>query len=354
MSADSEKEGCRVVCGPGPAAVLQLEGNEPHRATRCGGRRGVLEPVTARDEIGVRITASDVAPCRSRWGTWRDVRRLSGPGESCTGRREGAETRARRRAAVRASVGGAGVEYSKHGWAEIDCCAAHGAKHGTLFTRVIAGRCTLLGVVTARTSELQVPARTCTGTWQLDSVTVNQGPAGPGPGPCRIGTAGGQAAAQVFNLNYGSPQENSGRACSLSSIISCICLQVIILSMACRDYYRSNYFILYMILARMIAIKKMIFISVHKNLCISSIFYSGLIILVHCRLFKSKLFRIFSLDNHQPEFPKCNFDDNNIYIQWVDSNGMYAELKKRNIVRCFVKVCFHKKQFRGQIKSFEQ
>ena len=46
--------------GPGPAAVLR--GNEPHRATRCGGRRGVHEPGTARDEVGVLITANEVTP----------------------------------------------------------------------------------------------------------------------------------------------------------------------------------------------------------------------------------------------------------------------------------------------------
>ena len=46
--------------GPGPVAVLR--GNEPRRATRCGGRRGVHEPVTARDEMGVPITANEVTP----------------------------------------------------------------------------------------------------------------------------------------------------------------------------------------------------------------------------------------------------------------------------------------------------
>ena len=50
----------RAGSGPGPAAVLR--GHEPHRATRCGGRRGVHEPVTARDEVGVPITANEVTP----------------------------------------------------------------------------------------------------------------------------------------------------------------------------------------------------------------------------------------------------------------------------------------------------
>ena len=60
VSNDSEKGGFRAVHGPGPAAVLR--GNEPHRATRYGGLRGVPEPVTARNEMGVLITASEVAP----------------------------------------------------------------------------------------------------------------------------------------------------------------------------------------------------------------------------------------------------------------------------------------------------
>ena len=46
--------------GPGPAAVLR--GTQPHRATRCGGRSGVREPVTARDEEDVSITPDEVTP----------------------------------------------------------------------------------------------------------------------------------------------------------------------------------------------------------------------------------------------------------------------------------------------------
>ena len=39
-----------------------LRGSGPRRATRCGGRLGVHEPVTARDEVGVTVTVIEVAP----------------------------------------------------------------------------------------------------------------------------------------------------------------------------------------------------------------------------------------------------------------------------------------------------
>ena len=39
-----------------------LQGSKPHHATRCCGRRDVHKPVTARDEVGVLITAIEVAP----------------------------------------------------------------------------------------------------------------------------------------------------------------------------------------------------------------------------------------------------------------------------------------------------
>ena len=39
-----------------------LRGSGPHRATRCGGRRGVHERVTARDEVAVMVTVIEVAP----------------------------------------------------------------------------------------------------------------------------------------------------------------------------------------------------------------------------------------------------------------------------------------------------
>ena len=48
----------------GPAAVLQGtdRATEPHHATRCVGRRGVHEPVTARDKEDVLITLDEVTP----------------------------------------------------------------------------------------------------------------------------------------------------------------------------------------------------------------------------------------------------------------------------------------------------
>ena len=49
-----------VSADSGPAAVLR--GSGPHRATRCGGRRGVRERVTARDEVAVMVTVIEVAP----------------------------------------------------------------------------------------------------------------------------------------------------------------------------------------------------------------------------------------------------------------------------------------------------
>ena len=39
-----------------------LRGSGPRRATRCGGRLGVHEPVTARDEVGVTVTVIEVVP----------------------------------------------------------------------------------------------------------------------------------------------------------------------------------------------------------------------------------------------------------------------------------------------------
>ena len=57
-SADSERSG--PAAARGPAAVLR--GSGPRRATRCGGRLGVHEPVTARDEEGVSITPDEVTP----------------------------------------------------------------------------------------------------------------------------------------------------------------------------------------------------------------------------------------------------------------------------------------------------
>ena len=58
VSADSEGSG--PAAARGPAAVLR--GSGPRRATRCGGRQGVHEPVTARDEVGVTVTVIEVAP----------------------------------------------------------------------------------------------------------------------------------------------------------------------------------------------------------------------------------------------------------------------------------------------------
>ena len=58
VSADSEGSG--PAAARGPAAVLR--GSGPHRATRCGGRRGVHERVTARDEVAVMVTVIEVAP----------------------------------------------------------------------------------------------------------------------------------------------------------------------------------------------------------------------------------------------------------------------------------------------------
>ena len=58
VSADSEGSGPAVARGP--AAVLR--GSGPQRATRCDGRRGVRERVTARDEVAVMVTAIEVAP----------------------------------------------------------------------------------------------------------------------------------------------------------------------------------------------------------------------------------------------------------------------------------------------------
>ena len=58
VSADSE--GSEPAAARGPAAVLR--GSGPHRATRCGGRRGVHERVTARDEVAVMVTVIEVAP----------------------------------------------------------------------------------------------------------------------------------------------------------------------------------------------------------------------------------------------------------------------------------------------------
>ena len=58
VSADSEGTG--PAAARGPAAVLR--GSGPHRATRCGGRRGVHERVTARDEVAVMVTVIEVAP----------------------------------------------------------------------------------------------------------------------------------------------------------------------------------------------------------------------------------------------------------------------------------------------------
>ena len=39
-----------------------VRGNEPHGATRCGGRRGVPAPVTAREAMDVPFTAGEVEP----------------------------------------------------------------------------------------------------------------------------------------------------------------------------------------------------------------------------------------------------------------------------------------------------
>ena len=73
-----------------------LRGSGPHLATRCGGRRGVHERVTARDEVAVMVTVIEVAPVPVTAGDVatvpvtagdverrRGVRRLSGPGEPC-------------------------------------------------------------------------------------------------------------------------------------------------------------------------------------------------------------------------------------------------------------------------------
>ena len=58
VSADSERSG--PAAARGPAAVLR--GSGPRRATRCSGRLGVHEQVTARDEVGVTVTVIEVAP----------------------------------------------------------------------------------------------------------------------------------------------------------------------------------------------------------------------------------------------------------------------------------------------------
>ena len=99
-----------------------LRGSGPHRATRCGGRRGVHERVTARDEVSVMVTVIEVAPVPVTAGDVATVPVTAGDVE----RRAPAERprrtlhRARKERGTRhkqaacedqcARVGGAGVE----------------------------------------------------------------------------------------------------------------------------------------------------------------------------------------------------------------------------------------------------
>ena len=75
VSADSEGSG--PAAARGPAAVLR--GSGPRRATRCGGRLGVHEPVTARDEVAVPVTAIEVAPVPITAGDVATVPVTAGP-----------------------------------------------------------------------------------------------------------------------------------------------------------------------------------------------------------------------------------------------------------------------------------
>ena len=118
VSADSEGSG--PAAARGPAAVLR--GSGPHLATRCGGRRGVHERVTARDEVAVMVTVIEVAPVPVTAGDVATVPVTAGDVE----RRAPAERprrtlhRARKERGTRhkqaacedqcARVGGAGVE----------------------------------------------------------------------------------------------------------------------------------------------------------------------------------------------------------------------------------------------------
>ena len=93
---------------PGPAAVLR--GTQPHRATRCGGRRGVHEPVTARDEVGVPITANEVTPVPITAGdvVWRAP--AERPRKTVPRAKREGEVASTLREAVSARAGGAGME----------------------------------------------------------------------------------------------------------------------------------------------------------------------------------------------------------------------------------------------------
>ena len=129
-----------------------LRGTEPHHATRCGGRPGVHEPVTARDEEGVSITLDEVTPVPITAGdvvtvpvtagakaslpiTAGDVVRRA-PAERPRRTLPGAEREGKARArcagtliaGVRTPAGGAGVECRRHGRAEIKCRAVHEVK----------------------------------------------------------------------------------------------------------------------------------------------------------------------------------------------------------------------------------
>ena len=130
-----------------------LRGSWSRRATRCGGRLGVHEPVTARDEMGVMVTAIEVAPVPITAGdvatvpvtagakasvpvTAGDVVRRA-PAERPRRTLPGAEREGKAQACyagalcvgVSARAGGAGVECRRRGRAEIKCRAVHEVKH---------------------------------------------------------------------------------------------------------------------------------------------------------------------------------------------------------------------------------
>ena len=116
-----------------------LRGSGPHLATRCGGRRGVHERVTARDEVAVMVTVIEVAPVPVTAGdvatvpvTAGDVERRA-PAErprrtlpKAEREGKGASTLCK---AVSARAGGAEVECWRHGRAEIKWGAVHEVMH---------------------------------------------------------------------------------------------------------------------------------------------------------------------------------------------------------------------------------